>query len=254
MFIALMLIAVQAVDEPEPINQGKWFSSSDFPHQALKDDFGGKVEYAVDVDAAGNPTDCHILATSGHAILDQITCKTIIVRSRFEPAKDANGRPVSGTYKGSITWKKPDWSSQTYQATILDFSRDRQRPTCIIKREGELADERHSCPSMLSQEEFMKSLGKQYKLVAFLVASATNNAQIYRGEASWGERLSLIASDQYYRADGSFPFACVSVAAEGWEVGSDACAGFPGSRSPREYEKEDSRRSRSEISVFGVHR
>lgn len=254
MFTALLALVAQGVDQPKPIDPSAWFSSKDIPYQALKDDIGGIVEYSVDVDASGNPTDCHVLVTSGHAALDEVTCRTLIVKSRFVPAKDANGLPVSGIYKGKITWKKPDWSSQTYQATILDFSRDRQRPTCTIKRVGELVVEPLSCPSMLGQQDFLKGLGKRYKQVTFLIASATNDAQIYRGEASWGERLSLTANIQYYRVDGSFPFACISIAAEGWDAGRDACAGFPGAHSLGEGEKAEARKSLGETSVYGVRR
>jgi len=254
MFTALLLLAMQAVEPPVPIAPESWFTGKDFPYKALKDDFGGKVGYVVDVDASGNPRDCHILSTSGQDVLDQAACKTVMVRGRFQPARDTNGLAVPGTYKGTVTWTKPDWSSQTYQATILDFSRDPQRPTCTVRREGELRDDNYSCEHMLGQEALMKRMGKEYKLVAFLNASAGDGAHIYRGEASWGERLTFMASDQYYRADGSFPFACISVAAEGWDAGRDACGSFPGARTLGEGEKTESRKSRSEISIFGLRR
>jgi protein TonB len=254
MITALLLFAAQAIDQPKPIDPVTWISSNDFPFEALKDEVGGKVEYEVSVDASGNPADCRIQATSGHAVLDQATCSLIIRRARFEPAKDANGRPVPGTYKGKVTWQRPDWSSQTYLATILDFSADRKHPACMLKREGELNDEHYSCASMLGQQDLLEQLGKRYLQVTFLSVSASGNTTPFRGEPGWGDRLSLIANDQYYRVGGSYPFACVSIAAEGWDAGRDACGGFPGARTLGENEKATSRQSRSEISVFGVAR
>lgn len=254
MFAALLLFAVQAASEPKPIDPRTWISASDFPFEALKNEVGGKVEYEVSIDASGNPVDCRIQTTSGHAVLDQATCGLIIQRARFEPARSANGVAIPGTYKGKITWQRPDWSSQTYLATILDFSADRKLPACTLKREGELSDEHYSCAAMIAQQELMEQLGERYRQVTFLSVSASGDTPPYRGEASWGDRLTFTANDQYYRVGASFPFACISVATEGWDAGRDACGSFPGVRTLGENERAASKRTRSETSVFGVAR
>lgn len=64
----------------------------------------GRSTFKVSVDAAGKVSDCTIIISSGFARLDQLTCKLVTRRARFNPAMDQNGRPVAGQYAQAVRW------------------------------------------------------------------------------------------------------------------------------------------------------
>ena len=56
----------------------------------------------------GRVNACEITASSGHAALDEATCKFVTRRARFEPATDSNGAKVVGSYSSKVTWRIPE--------------------------------------------------------------------------------------------------------------------------------------------------
>jgi protein TonB len=76
-----------------------------YPSSALRNEEQGRVEYEVDVDASGTPTDCRIVVTSGHPSLDEETCRDLMRRVRFKPATDEQGKPVAGTYRNNMVFR-----------------------------------------------------------------------------------------------------------------------------------------------------
>ena len=59
---------------------------------------GGAVFVRVKVQPNGRATDCRIDRSIGIPAIDQWTCKLVEERSMFQPARDANGRPVVSWY------------------------------------------------------------------------------------------------------------------------------------------------------------
>jgi protein TonB len=55
----------------------------------------------------GRVADCSITRSSGSPDLDEATCSNIRRRARFEPAKDGNGQPTTGSYASSVRWVIP---------------------------------------------------------------------------------------------------------------------------------------------------
>ncbi|ANC50469.1 hypothetical protein CP97_14783 [Aurantiacibacter atlanticus] len=51
---------------------------------------------------------CEIIGSTGHASLDNATCRLIERRARFDPATSTSGETVVGTYTGTVTWQIPD--------------------------------------------------------------------------------------------------------------------------------------------------
>ena len=84
---------------------------SDLP-AALRDSAtGGTVSVRYDVAIDGTVGDCAIMVSSGSAELDQLTCRLIRQRFRFDPSRDGDGRPVPSTIEEEHSWefeKKPD--------------------------------------------------------------------------------------------------------------------------------------------------
>jgi protein TonB len=78
---------------------------SDMP-PALRDGWtGGAVAVRYDVEANGRVGACAVTGSSGSVELDQLTCRLIQQRFRFDPSRDRDGRPVRSTIEESHSWE-----------------------------------------------------------------------------------------------------------------------------------------------------
>ena len=84
-----------------------WFRWQDYPKQAMRERASGAAVARVDVDPAGKPLRCAVVASAGHAALDKVTCDSIMKRARFEPALNAGGEPVAFHYIIRAVWSMP---------------------------------------------------------------------------------------------------------------------------------------------------
>ena len=85
-------------------NASSIITASDYPRNVKAE---GTTRFEMAVNAAGQPQSCFVTVSSGNDALDKATCSAFMKRARFTPAKDAGGQPVSGRYRGSVTWKEP---------------------------------------------------------------------------------------------------------------------------------------------------
>ncbi|PEQ12355.1 energy transducer TonB [Novosphingobium sp. PC22D] len=93
---------------PEPRNNpGDWATTNDYPSRALREERAGTTGFRVTVGTNGRVVDCVITSSSGHADLDEATCKNVSRRARFKPALE-NGQEVQSTYSNRIRWVIPD--------------------------------------------------------------------------------------------------------------------------------------------------
>jgi len=60
------------------------------------------VRYFVNVD--GRVSGCVVTRSSGNAVLDETTCRLIEQRYRYDPSRDADGRPVRSIIVVSQDW------------------------------------------------------------------------------------------------------------------------------------------------------
>jgi periplasmic protein TonB len=90
---------------PVPRNAALWIGYSDYPEDARAAKKTGRAMFRVQVDKKGSVNSCEIIQSSGHADLDRITCLRIAERALFEPARNAKGRAVAGTYQNSVRWQ-----------------------------------------------------------------------------------------------------------------------------------------------------
>ena len=58
------------------------------------------------VSEAGRVSDCSVLQSTGSGEVDQALCRLMIRRSRWEPARDRQGRPISVKLRYTATWSK----------------------------------------------------------------------------------------------------------------------------------------------------
>jgi len=61
------------------------------------------VRYLVEI--TGRVGDCVVAHSSGSAGLDALTCRLIQQRFRFDPSRDADGRPVESTIEEDQSWE-----------------------------------------------------------------------------------------------------------------------------------------------------
>jgi len=74
------------------------FTSDDFPKSAYYRAQEGSAQYLLLIDEKGTVAGCHIVKPSGVPILDAMGCAVLQARTRLEPAKDADGKPVRSTF------------------------------------------------------------------------------------------------------------------------------------------------------------
>lgn len=93
----------------------RWLRGSigedDYPRSAFEAGVGGLVHMRFTVGVSGRVTDCRVTRSSGHPALDDTTCRLIIQRFRYRPARNAEGRPVSAVVTGKQDWRvtrRPD--------------------------------------------------------------------------------------------------------------------------------------------------
>jgi TonB family protein len=80
---------------------------SEYPPRALAAGEQGMVGYKVKLDRDGYATECEVTRPSGHALLDQETCRLILNRATFKGVRDASGRRVATVSEGTVNWVLP---------------------------------------------------------------------------------------------------------------------------------------------------
>jgi TonB family protein len=253
MFIAFLAAATGAVAPKPSVDPASWFSWDVYPAEAVNKGLEGSVDFEVDVDANGKPIACRIASSSGQPILDQATCDVIRLKARFNAARNSDGKPIAGQYSNTAVWRIAGPPTPGHHAVVLDFSNDPTHPTCTIQSAGSSMPG-PTCANML--EKFgptLASVGARWTKMVVVTSVTAADQEPYLGEPDWGARLSYLESEQYF-LDKAKPVACVTVAAEGMDIGQDACAQFGGSRSPDESVKRSARKMRVEVSIYAAPR
>lgn len=92
-------------DDTEPRWRRGDLSNADFPASVLaRGDFHGTVSVRYVVTSNGRATQCEIIRSSGDRDIDAVTCRLIEKRFRFDPSRDASGRPVWSRVADNHTW------------------------------------------------------------------------------------------------------------------------------------------------------
>lgn len=91
-------------------NPATWVTSGDYPFSAMRERHEGTTGFRLIYVASGAPEKCEITSSSGHADLDDATCRLLMNRAWFRPGTDATGKPVGGTYSSRIRWTVPEGS------------------------------------------------------------------------------------------------------------------------------------------------
>lgn len=66
-----------------------------------------RLDYSLDIGADGAPTSCTLSRKFRSPLVTKQLCDVLMRHSRFEPARDAWGTAVNGSYSGRITFDMP---------------------------------------------------------------------------------------------------------------------------------------------------
>jgi TonB family protein len=81
------------------------FSDEDYPPEAIRNREQGTVAFRLEVGGDGKPTGCSVVSSSGSSSLDATTCRLLLERARFTPARDAQGKATGDQFSGRILWR-----------------------------------------------------------------------------------------------------------------------------------------------------
>ncbi len=99
---------------PDPITAsprnapGGWITDSDYKSRWIREGREGRARFRLEISASGRVSNCEILGSTGHTVLDLATCRLITRRARFDPARDSTGAKVPGTFSSSVNWQIPE--------------------------------------------------------------------------------------------------------------------------------------------------
>lgn len=105
MLIFLALVADAAATGPRLLNGAEVVTYRDYPSDAVRDSRIGVTTVRLTVSPEGRVTGCETAESTGMLLLDRRSCHLFTKRARFEPAKDASGRPVQATYYSAVSWQ-----------------------------------------------------------------------------------------------------------------------------------------------------
>ncbi|MGN6820341.1 MAG: energy transducer TonB [Sphingomonas sp.] len=131
----------------EPLNDPRtWFTDTDYPAEAKRNNQQGRVTIGLYVDPQGRPERCIVITRSGSSSLDQTSCRLAMMRARFKPAVTRDGAPTGFIYTTSMLWhladdldfdlgtKMPDVSKgpilKTLIRTVVDVDADGRGVAC----------------------------------------------------------------------------------------------------------------------------
>lgn len=244
--LILAAAAAAQVTPTQPIDLPSWFSSDDYPADALKQGIEGSVRFYAHVDAQGKPTACEIMKSSGSRSLDDQTCKLVMERGKFHPAM-RQGKPVPDTYSRTTTWRLATMPSNSYRALIFDF-KDPQHPGCTLVEKD--------MPSGPTCEEALKHYDAEATAgmasLAVLMTITVGDEKPYAGDPAWGKRTDFSAVDLFAAKGVSGRPACVVVARQGLPETLDLCAQYPDGSKLSDAEKKSAIRMHQEQSRFVI--
>ncbi len=87
------------------IQRGGSISDEDYPSSAIRNEEQGTAVASFTISTEGRVVACN--ASGASPTLDAETCKLIMRRFRFKPAKDASGQPIEENRTQRVTWRLP---------------------------------------------------------------------------------------------------------------------------------------------------
>lgn len=90
---------------------------SDYPADGIELGLRGIVSVRYVVEISGHVSDCRVTRSSGSRELDTLTCRLIEQRFRYDPSRDAAGRPVESVIVQNHDWAIDDDDERSQDGT-----------------------------------------------------------------------------------------------------------------------------------------
>jgi protein TonB len=100
MMLFLLMLAQAATAAPPPATQKpppQVIGEGNYPRVAAEHGWQGTARAYLTVSADGTVSACKIVQSTSHKLLDDYVCDTLL-RAKFTPAKNENGKPVEGHF------------------------------------------------------------------------------------------------------------------------------------------------------------
>lgn len=138
-FISIFGLLLSVAASPVPTgNPGEWATTIDYPPAAIFNRQEGIVVFQLVVNVDGTPSQCTIVESSGHPVLDTKTCELMMDRARFASAS-SQGYTAKNTYQNRVSWNLPPidfdlnaLSSKTDGSCSFGLSLNGPGPTKIL--------------------------------------------------------------------------------------------------------------------------
>ncbi|SEK57619.1 TonB family C-terminal domain-containing protein [Sphingomonas palmae] len=84
-----------------------WFGADSYPPAAIRAEEEGRTVARVLIGTNGRVESCGIVTSSGSNQLDAATCRILVSRGIYEPARDESGSPIRSTMQMPVRWVLP---------------------------------------------------------------------------------------------------------------------------------------------------
>lgn len=244
----LIAFAALAIDpaapaDPHPLQPlGAWFADSDYPVAAIRREASGTVFIRVQVGADGAPINCAVVQPVDPD-LDEATCRIMMSRARFSPARDRRGRAAAGTFAGRIRWVLPAETGSAAKVRFAPFvvrvtfalSRGQRVSNCTVASEGNPESHWAANPCSSLNPGFLGAAGldaEAHGQITILLRLEANRAALSADSAP-GRLVSRTRVRFTVSGDGSIA-GCEIDEQIGGQVAIPLCSGFPPGPSPFE--------------------
>lgn len=91
----------------DPDWTGGRVKNADYPAAAREARISGTTQTTISVSAQGRPTACRVIRSSGSLLLDATTCRLVLQRFRFRPARASGGQAIAAEVDYDQEWVAP---------------------------------------------------------------------------------------------------------------------------------------------------
>lgn len=230
--LTLILAGLLAVAPSKPVGRGAetYINAADYPAEALRNRQEGTVGFRLDVNDEGRVTGCTITESSRSAVLDSTTCRLLVRRARFDPARDDEGKAVPSTFSSRVIWKLPPPAPPPSPGLIVstvELLPDGKVENCSSETVGGVPASAGVavCQSMAAPgfADYLRRNAAAYRTLRFAASISSDDKNYPIDGAGWGTLLVRRGSEVEVGKSG-LPIHCKVTASTGGLVGDDVCA------------------------------
>lgn len=212
--------------KPTPLNQEQWVLHTDYPADAIKAREAGTVGVRLGVDAAGRVSSCTVTQSAKSAALDAASCKLLVVRARFSPARGNAGKAVASTFEAKFQWVIPSDIDKLGEFLVtVELDAEGRLAKCATEKSGPVADllDQDLCSIVSDESEFMIKHGRSFRTFRIIFALSLNESEYPLDASRWGTLISRQLGELKVAEDSDKPISCTAKTVSGEDLGMTIC-------------------------------